>query len=180
MRQLGIKDLDDAIDKMRQQLEDAFNTIRRLKSEGKYTEYYLNYELGVEYADDFKKLYEQNYGITPELYHDTLKFAQKCMCNKYEQDGMSTSMDVEEEPDAWTYDATFDKVVQIYEEQYKEFRKCVEDTRFSLHAVQLACVKLLLEKHTEEEVVKELQYVLAVNEQDACELIEEYRGLANG
>ena len=70
MRQLCIKDLDDAIDKMRQQLEDAFNTIRRLKSEGKYTEYYLNYELGVEYADDFKKLYEQNYGITPELYHD--------------------------------------------------------------------------------------------------------------
>ena len=55
----------------------------------------------------FKKLYEQNYGITPELYHDTLKFAQKCMCNKYEQDGMSTIMDVEEEPDAWTYDGRY-------------------------------------------------------------------------
>lgn len=180
MRQLGIKDLDDAIDKMRQQLEDAFNTIRRLKSEGKYTEYYLNYELGVEYADDFKKLYEQNYGITPELYHDTLKFAQKCMCNKYEQDGMSTIMDVEEEPDAWTYDATFDKVVQIYEEQYEEFRKCVEDTMVNRHAVKLACAKLILEKQTGTKAVAELRYVLDVNEQYACDLIKEYKYLANG
>lgn len=180
MRQLGLKDLDDTIDKMRQQLEDAFSTIRRLKSEGKYTEYYLNYELGVDYADEFKKLYEQNYGITPELFHDVLKFAQKYMCDKYEQEGMSAVMDVEEEPDAWTYDATFDKVVQIYEEQYEEFRKCVEDTRVNRHAVKLACAKLVLEKLSGAQVVAELRYVLDVNEQYACDLIKEYEDLANG
>lgn len=177
---MEMQDLDNVIEKMQERLTYVSNTITRLRSRGVYTDYNLYWEIGAYDEASWKELYERCNGLAPELDHDALRLAQRYVCVEYKREGITRIFNEEKEIDNWYEDFTFDEIVEIYEDHFKVVNRIIEDTRFSLHAVQLACVKLLLEKHTEEEVVKELQYVLVVNEQDACELIEEYRGLANG